>query len=439
MHMKTPIPDWLAKEVAAYDLDITPPPTSILDLGANIGAFCLHYAAKWPAAKISAYEPVPENCRALIGNLKEKFEVGGIAIFQAGVRAAAGSQEIFKGENFVTHSFHQRGRQTSEKIPVVVHAAGTIPSHEMVKIDTEGCEVEILENLDLSRTRAVVVEYHSVKDRQIISAILVEAGFKLLERIKGSAEHGVLKFGKDDGVTSFTAKATASAAPRSVYLAVAGHFANNDVSFVQSLVALVLRTTVKVQIGWSCDPSVERARNILTANFLESDCTHILFVDADIGFSAEDVAQVSSHAEPVVGGLYPLKNLKPVVEWCGNGLAPGEAPVREDGLSPVRYIGTGFLCIKRAVFETLIARGVVEKYKQDFAPHREEFAFWTQGVREGRFLTEDWMFCQRWLELGGKIFADADVVLRHAGRAEWPLPFQAGNPFVKSEIENPKS
>lgn len=215
---------------------------------------------------------------------------------------------------------------------------------------------------------------------------------------------------------------------RKIYLAVAGHYANNDVSFVQSLVGLVLRPPVSVQLGWSCDPSVERARNILTANFLETDCTHILFVDADIGFSAADVARISSHADPVVGGMYPLKNLKPTVEWCGNGLAGAET--RADGLTPVKYIGTGFLCIARSVFMEMINRDAVQRYRQDFAPHREEFAFWTQGVRDGRFLTEDWMFCQRWLELGGRIFADTQVVLRHAGRAEWPLPFQQGNPFT---------
>lgn len=429
--MKTPIPDWLLKEVAEYDLDIVPPPATILDLGANIGAFCLHYAAKWPAAKITAYEPVMENCQLLIGNLNEIFKVGRIDIYADAVRAVGGEQEIYKGDNFVTHSFHQRGRQTSEKIHVHVTAAGTIPSHELVKIDTEGCEVEILENLDLSCTRAVVVEYHSVKDRAMISAILVEAGFTFLERIEGSAEHGVLKFAKDPGVTLPVAQPAVKAAPakRKIFLAVAGHYANNDVSFVQSLVALVLRTRVSVQIGWSCDPSVERARNILTANFLETDCTHILFVDADIGFSTEDVYRVSSHAEPIVGGMYPLKNLKPVVEWCGNGL--DGAAARTDGLSQVKYIGTGFLCIRREVFETLIARGVAEKYKQDFPPHREEFAFWTQGVRDGRFLTEDWMFCQRCLELGIPVFADTAVLLKHAGRAEWPLPLQAGNPFTQ--------
>ena len=219
---------------------------------------------------------------------------------------------------------------------------------------------------------------------------------------------------------------------RKIYLAVAGHYAQNDVSFVQSLMALTLRPPVALQIGWSCDPSVERARNILTANFLESDCTHILFVDSDIGFTPQDVANITSHHVSVVGGLYPLKSLTPAVQWCGNGLQGGDSPVdATNGLSEVKYIGTGFLCVAREVFEIMAQQlGPGLTYKQDFPPYRVEYAYWRQGVAGSRFLTEDWMFCHTWRELGHRIFADARVMLRHAGRAEWPLPFQQGNPFV---------
>ena len=231
---------------------------------------------------------------------------------------------------------------------------------------------------------------------------------------------------------------TKASPPRKVYVAIAAHFAGSDILFVQSLAALLLRTTVPIQVGFSTDPSVERARNILTANFLESDCTHILFVDADIGFSAEDVARISSHGWAVVGGMYPLKNQNPVVQWCGNALPegqPGNPEAMAAGLLPVKYIGTGFLCIARHVFERMIAVGSAPEYRQDFAPNRLEFAFWRQGVEDRRFLTEDWMFCHQWLKLGGAIFADRSVVLKHAGRAEWPLPLQTGNPFNPDPLE----
>jgi hypothetical protein len=141
------------------------------------------------------------------------------------------------------------------------------------------------------------------------------------------------------------------------------------------------------------------------------------------------------------------------VKWCGNGVgdisnaaaiadaSPNSTPragaIREDGLQEVGCIGTGFMCIARRALERVVeADGDKIRYHQDWPPHREEFAFWRQEVREvngkQRFLTEDWNFCYRYRELGGKIFADTQVILRHAGRALWPLELQQGNPFVAS-------
>ena len=421
--MKDPIPKWMADEVAAYDLDLTPAPRTILDIGANIGAFSLHYSAKWPEAMITAFEPVKKNFVRLTENVAGNDRIR--KDFRA-VRATGGQQKIFLGDRDVTCGFHQLGRQTDNTETVNCIAARAVVSCELVKIDTEGCEVEILSELDLHLTRALVVEYHSQKDKGVICGLLDVKGFDLIDHKPGSTDHGVLKFGRpSSGVTIPKPR-------RRIYFAVAGHFAANDLLFVQSLLRMAIGPKISVAFGWSCDPSVERARNILTANFLESDCTHILFVDSDVGFSPEDVARIGSHDEPVVGGIYPLKNMNPEVQWCGNGLPSSGAPdARPDGLMPVKYIGTGFLCIARSVFEKIIEHeeGAIS-YRQDFAPHRREHAFWMQGVRKDRFLTEDWYFCDRWLDMGGRIFADTRVILKHAGRAEWPLPFQKGNPFI---------
>jgi hypothetical protein len=215
---------------------------------------------------------------------------------------------------------------------------------------------------------------------------------------------------------------------RKIYIGISGHYANYDLSFVQALCRMVFQPKISIQIGWSVDPSVNRARNILTANFLETDCTHLLFIDSDIGFNPDDVARICSHDEPVVGGLYPLKRDTAEVQWCLNGLP--DTKVREDGLHQVRYIGTGFMCIQREVFESMLAHeGQEICYQSDFPPHRREFAFWRESLANNRWLTEDWFFCERWNLMGGKVFADTEVVLRHAGRAEWPLALQAGNPF----------
>ena len=204
----------------------------------------------------------------------------------------------------------------------------------------------------------------------------------------------------------------------------AAHFTANDISFVLSVIELAKRQPCPVFFGWSVDPSVERARNILTASFLASPCTHILFCDTDIGFTPEQVDRITSHDVGVVGGLYPLKELSPIPKWCSNA-HPTKPPVRADGLLQVSYIGTGFMCVRRDVFEKIISKiGQHLSYIPAGKTEGREYAFWRQGVRDGRFLTEDWQFCQDVNELGGQIFADTQVILTHAGRAEWPLPWQ---------------
>ena len=448
------IPEWMSDEVAAYDLGMEPAPRTVLDIGANIGAFALRAHAQWPEATIRCYEPVMENYRALSKNVASCRK---IQAYRFAVRSFRGAGKIFIGDRGVTCGFHRLGRQTDATERVMCVDAAGIPGAEFVKVDAEGCEVEIVSRLNLKKTRALVVEYHRWEDIRKIKEAAMEAGLMLMEETADSVDHGILKFGRAGSGLRFPKAETpnedlrrSSDTPlRKVYCAVASHFSNHDLIFLQSMMQLILGATVRMSFGWSCDPSVERARNVLTANFLATDCTHLLFIDSDIAFSPRDVARIVSHDEDVVGGIYPLKTMDREVKWCGNrvGDASNAAPValsdtlpvpcavREDGLQEVGCIGTGFLCIARRVFEKMMeVDGEKIRYEQDWPPHREEFAFWRQTVREvngrRRFLTEDWNFCYRWRELGGKVFADAQVILRHAGRAVWPLDLQQGNPFA---------
>lgn len=469
--MKNEIPKWLQEEAAGYDLELSPAPASVLDIGANVGAFALRCHARWPEATIRCYEPVAENYRDLVENLETKTRQSKlIQAYRFAARSFNGRDNILIGDQGVTCGFHQLGRQTNVTEKVMCVDAAEIPGAELVKIDTEGCEVEILSRLllaegHLSQTRALVVEYHRNDDAATLMSLAKNAGFNLLEHRPGSETHGVLKFGRDAGVavpgcklkvegcnqpaTCNLQPVTNKLASRKIYLAVSSHFSNHDLIFLQSMMQLILNAQVRIAFGWSCDPSVERARNVLTKNFLESDCTHLLFVDSDIAFLPRDVQRIISHDEDVVGGIYPLKTMDREVKWCGNGVCdtataattatdsgikPGQ--VRPDGLQEVGCIGTGFMCIARRAFERVLeVDGEKIRYHQDWPPYREEFAFWRQTVREvngrKRFLTEDWNFCYRYRELGGKIFADTQVVLRHAGRAVWPLDIQNGNPFVR--------
>lgn len=174
------------------------------------------------------------------------------------------------------------------------------------------------------------------------------------------------------------------------------------------------------------DSLVARARNNLAAQFLASDCTHLLFLDTDLIFSPAHITKLVEHARNgcgVVCGLYPKKQRE--LGWVCNILDSAEPPA-EDGLQRVKYAGTGCMLIARTMFDVLRKNFPEIEYDPDEgdAPG-VKWDFFATGVRgfEGRrrYLSEDWMFCQRVLDCGQDIWMDTTVILKHVGEFIYPL------------------
>lgn len=171
------IPDWLHKEVDEYFVQpLNFVPDTILDIGANVGAFALRAHQQWPAAKVICYEPMPFNLEQLRLQVSEQW----CQVVPCAVRASAGEDNIFIGDMFVTGGFVKGTRQTNQTIRVNCVAASELPSAALVKIDTEGSEVEILRHLNLTNTRGVMLEHHSLADAQRIKTLLSEAGLRIV-------------------------------------------------------------------------------------------------------------------------------------------------------------------------------------------------------------------------------------------------------------------
>lgn len=173
------------------------------------------------------------------------------------------------------------------------------------------------------------------------------------------------------------------------------------------------------------DSLVSRARNKLCAEFLESDCTHLLFLDSDLVFSPGQIFRLARHAEKgrdIVAGLYPKKQLE--LGWVCNMLEEDGEP-DADGLQRVKYAGTGCLMFSRAVLERMRAEYPEIEYDPDDGESGLKWDFFATGVRNfdgrRRYLSEDWMFCQRALDLGFDIWMDTQVVLKHVGEFIYPL------------------
>ena len=162
---------------------------------------------------------------------------------------------------------------------------------------------------------------------------------------------------------------------------------------------------------------ISRARNTLSAKFLHTEgSTHLMFIDADIGWEPWHLLALLNADKDVVGGLYPMKSLP--VKWCVNGI-PGQVEDPESSLIEVTKTGTGFLLIKRDVFDKLNAHPAVRPFTNDIGldPALNQYmkTYFDTAVREGRYYSEDWTFCENWRDLGGQVWVDKRVLLRHTG------------------------
>jgi hypothetical protein len=162
---------------------------------------------------------------------------------------------------------------------------------------------------------------------------------------------------------------------------------------------------------------ISRARNTLTAKFLNTpSSTHLMFIDADIGWEPWHLLALLNHDKDVVGGLYPMKSIP--VKWCVNGI-PGAPDNDPSGLLEVTKTGTGFMLIKRHVLEKIVSHPAVKPFNNDIGLPSEldkyMKTYFDTAVRENRYYSEDWTFCENWRDLGGKIYVDKRVLLRHVG------------------------
>lgn len=218
------------------------------------------------------------------------------------------------------------------------------------------------------------------------------------------------------------------------------------------LQAMCIHYGIEIKFSFLFNESlITRARNYIVDEFLRTDYTHLLFIDADIHFNPEDVLALIALDKDVSGGPYPKKTINWNAVWktCKRFATdpnfdetkwnPGELegvageyvfnPVpgtqRFDVKQPleVMEIGTGFMMIKRAVFEKFKQEYPHLSYKPDhvgqanFDGQRYIHAFFDTVIDPDshRYLSEDYFFCQYWRAIGGKVWLCPWFKTSHTG------------------------
>lgn len=189
------------------------------------------------------------------------------------------------------------------------------------------------------------------------------------------------------------------------------------------------------------DSLIPRTRNSIVAEFMATDVyTHLLWVDADIGFEPEAVFRLLRADRDVAAGVYPLKRLN-FPETIPEGMNRQQFDARytrypfnpvgktfkidADGFIEVLDAPTGLMLIKRQVLFTMADAYPDLKIIADDMPGLEHIKdkikqydyrfFDVMTETNGRYLSEDYAFSRRWQNIGGKIFIDAASNLTHQG------------------------
>ena len=201
------------------------------------------------------------------------------------------------------------------------------------------------------------------------------------------------------------------------------NYANSLLKFVStSHPTLAVSSAVHMQSGMAL---VTQARNNCVAYFLNSECTHFLFIDADIGFEPEAIYRLIEKDVPVCLTPYPVKGYGKDYQLQFIVHFPDKDNVRIDkgGFTEITAGPTGFMMIKREVFEKLAKeypeRKTVNKQlvgnKVETMEKGWYTFFETAQDPENGYLGEDIAFCRLWTNIGGKIYADTQTPLTHFG------------------------
>lgn len=198
---------------------------------------------------------------------------------------------------------------------------------------------------------------------------------------------------------------------------------------------------------------VATSRNyLLTRWFDQTDATHLLFIDADMGFNPKLIADMVALNKPVVGVIYTKRqiDLERLIELVKKGeaanaaiakahdfivrLIPGRIPLDFKGFMEVAGCGAGILLIQRAAIATMLkkipeiaSRGVQRHFPDARNLKRIICAFDPIEV-EGALLSEDYSFCYRWRDIcSGEIWASFDQSVVHIGLHEFSSRYSDAN------------
>lgn len=203
---------------------------------------------------------------------------------------------------------------------------------------------------------------------------------------------------------------------------------------------------------------IQRARNYIVDEFLRSDCSHLMFIDADIGFNPMDIIAMLALDKDIIGAPYPKKTIKwenikkaiiknPEIsagelERLGGDIVfnPVAGTTHFNVTEPLQVleIGTGMMLTHRSVFDKFKVAYPQYEYTPDhvgtahFGGDRKIHSYFNVEIDEesNRVLSEDYHFCQQCRKIGVEVWMAPWISCTHVGTYH----FQGNLPAVANYL-----
>jgi hypothetical protein len=161
-------------------------------------------------------------------------------------------------------------------------------------------------------------------------------------------------------------------------------------------------------------PVIQYARNTLVKQFLESDNDEIIFIDSDQAWEPEDLIKLIHSDKDFIGVAVHLKthDERYNVRFIDNN-------IDSKGLLLVESVGTGFLKVSRNAMQKI--SDLSTEYEYNGIKYYSVFEL---DIIDGQAITEDFVFCKKWKDLGGDIYIDTTLKSFHIGKDMWASDIQ---------------
>lgn len=165
------------------------------------------------------------------------------------------------------------------------------------------------------------------------------------------------------------------------------------------------------------DSLITRSRNTLTSMFMGTDASHVIMIDDDMKLPPWACRKLLFDDKAVVGVAYKTRKIDAPKYTCSFLPDSKELHIEgKTGCTRVQNVATGCICVHRSVYEKLkefSSKYAIEDSFKQFEDHN--YAYYDDGVLDGKYWGEDFLFCKKCRENGIDVWLDTSFTPGHVG------------------------